>query len=477
MNNLSDYEIELVKELCKTNNPSELLNTKFSALESNGKKKLCFSISVLVNNEYIKVKWADNEPYFVEVLGKSYNLVDSLEGKQVDMSSERSIIFISHKSTDKEVADMLKDFLVNIGIPSELIFCSSLPGNDVKENIPVEVKDKLKHSIVNIMILSQEYYNSAYCLNELGVIWYFNDVSSIAIGLPEIEPRNMVGFYDRTNILRRLDVDTDIATIVDIVTKKTNHSVTNSTTLINESNKLIKKYGEYISKRGKQSNQQLKFDKITTDDELILLYYILKNKTIKVNKTKFLSWINQNEIKNINVENAFYLFSSKGKLEGDEIELSRETFRLITSVGLDAFPECVECVKKHTILASDKFIEIEDKLDDIQVLFTGYLIDQSKSTLGSRWKANEEIDSIKKWESFNDLTADLSLNYDKCLNFFIDNELVYPCSWTSENNVREYALYPSIKKYLSNKPKELMEKIKKEKEEHNLSSIFYLKTN
>lgn len=52
----------------------------------------------------------------------------------------RDEILISHRSTDAPVADMIKDFLVNTGIPNEKIFCSSLPGNDVGEKISPEVK-------------------------------------------------------------------------------------------------------------------------------------------------------------------------------------------------------------------------------------------------------------------------------------------------------------------------------------------------
>lgn len=53
-------------------------------------------------------------------------------------------IFLSHRSTDKEIADMLRDFLVGVGIPNELIFCSSLPGNDVVQRIALEVKSTFK---------------------------------------------------------------------------------------------------------------------------------------------------------------------------------------------------------------------------------------------------------------------------------------------------------------------------------------------
>ena len=36
-------------------------------------------------------------------------------------------IFISHRTTDKAIADMLLDFLATTGIPRNAIKCSSLP--------------------------------------------------------------------------------------------------------------------------------------------------------------------------------------------------------------------------------------------------------------------------------------------------------------------------------------------------------------
>ena len=45
----------------------------------------------------------------------------------------RETIFISHRRSDEQVAEMIKDFLVATGIPNSYVFCSSLPGNDVNE--------------------------------------------------------------------------------------------------------------------------------------------------------------------------------------------------------------------------------------------------------------------------------------------------------------------------------------------------------
>jgi hypothetical protein len=74
-------------------------------------------------------------------------------------------LFISHRSTDKEIADMLVDFFAATGLLKDYVFCSSLPGNDVKEKIPSEVKQAIIDSALNICILSNEYYQSAFCFN------------------------------------------------------------------------------------------------------------------------------------------------------------------------------------------------------------------------------------------------------------------------------------------------------------------------
>ena len=77
-----------------------------------------------------------------------------------DGSNMRSEIFISHRYSNKEYADIFQDFLVGCGVSKELIFCSSLPGNDVDKNIPKEVKEHLKHSAINVILLSSEYFES-----------------------------------------------------------------------------------------------------------------------------------------------------------------------------------------------------------------------------------------------------------------------------------------------------------------------------
>lgn len=166
------------------------------------------------------------------------------------MNEMRDTVFISHRTTDVAFADMIKDFLVNTGIPNDKIFCSSLPGNDVAEKIAPEVKEHLKKATINILILSNDYYKSAYCLNEAGIAWYLDEAVVIPFGLPEIDEKKMIGFVGSDYKLRRLDEDVDIAYLFDQASERLNdvkyvkHSV-----ITQETKKLKEKYINCLEER------------------------------------------------------------------------------------------------------------------------------------------------------------------------------------------------------------------------------------
>ena len=140
--------------------------------------------------------------------------------KKTGEEFKRNKIFISHSTKNKEVADMLSDFLILLKVLNEDIFCSSRLGNGVDKIISDEVKKEIQKSSVFFLILSKEYYESAYCLNEAGIAWYLDEVTSIPIGLPEISHEKMLGFLDGEYILRRINNDMDVAYLVDVVQEK-----------------------------------------------------------------------------------------------------------------------------------------------------------------------------------------------------------------------------------------------------------------
>lgn len=186
------------------------------------------------------------------------------------------------------------------------------------------------------------------------------------------------------------------------------------------------------------------------DDEIVLLYYLKVSRSRRTDKATFRNWLFTNEITDINVDNAFDLLSAKGKMEDSHhIELDVEEYRSLLLLDLDAHQEYAKCVEKHTALASKRFRILEDDLDNECRMFVNYIIDEKVDRFGVRWKEEQQEESIGRWESAHNIEKQY-MRYNRCLQVFIDNNLVYPSEYTAYNNVREYALYPSLRDYLFN---------------------------
>lgn len=362
------------------------------------------------------------------------------------------MIFISHRSIDKEIADMLYDFFVTTGIDKNYIFCSSLPGNDVKEKISVEVKQNLKKSRVNLVILSSEYYESAYCLNEAGIVWFTDDIPVIPIALPEITEDNMYGFLNSDYKIRRLDDANDISYIYDAVCKATFSTQESASVLTKNIEKLIKRYKPFIATRSEivQKNENDSLIDTYTDDEIVALKYVVDTKIRKINRHSFSQWLIDCELYNININNAFDLLSSCGnsQIVDNNLELDVDYFRKLIAEPSPINTAADIVINKHQILSSSTFKAMWDKreLSEVLILFVSYIIDKNATSFGARWMAEAEEASIKGWEEKNDLESILSENYTECLNFFIENNFVYESDWTSYGNAREYSLCKSISK-------------------------------
>ena len=482
----SNSEGLLLKLVC-SENPTQVLREQYNGLSMQQEQELDGIIRELKGLGYIDVKWADNEPYFV-ILNNSartyserlaeynaHNPINATQGKKV-----RNTIFISHRSTDKGIADMLVDFFAGTGISKETVFCSSLPGNDINERISDEVRSALKSSAVSIAILSHDYYQSAYCLNEAGVLWY-EDVPVIPVALPEINSGNMYGFLNNEYKLRRLDSDTDISYIYDTVSEAVSAPHTKASLITYENNKLRTRYAEYLKARelppgGSDNSIADTIAEITTDDERIVLYYILHENVRKVSKSTISSWLNKCEIRGVNVDNAFDLLSSfdNGALNNDTLEFGIDTFRKYSANVARVLPPLKKCVDQHIELAVNIFKKIwsDDTLDINIRLFVAYIVEERMRTFGDRWMAEGEIENIRQWESKNTLDSTLSNNYGSCLEFFVQNELVYASSWTSYGNPREYTLFPSLQELLFNCPHKIMEELQKVKDAYHLDFPF-----
>lgn len=471
----------ILLELAQAENPTQSLNAHYEGATIQTKNELDGIVRELKEYGYINVKWADNMPWIVTLNNSARTYSEQLAEhglqKIVQVQQEtkvKNIIFISHRSIDKDIADMIVDFFAGTGISKEMVFCSSLPGNDVNERISDEVKTALKNSAVNIAILSHDYYESAYCLNEAGILWY-EDAPVILIALPEINFDNMYGFLNNEFKLRRLDCDTDISYIYDTVSEAVSAPHTKASIITRENNKLRTKYVEYlktreISQAPPISSVTFSLSEITTDDERVVLYYIFQNNVRKVSKSTIADWLSKCEIYGVNLDNAFDLLASfeGGTVKNDTLELGLDAFRKYSASSASVLSDLKKCIDQHTKLAVETFKRIWDSndLDSTMGLFIAYIVDERMRSFGDRWMAEGQVESIKQWESKNTLDSTLSSNYGSCLEFFVQNDLVYASSWTSYGNTREFSLCPSLQNYLFKCPIDVLEELTRVKESH-----------
>jgi|BioPla2DNA2_1021312.scaffolds.fasta_scaffold72539_1 hypothetical protein len=181
-------------------------------------------------------------------------------------------IFISHRNSDEKFVYLLKTFLTTCGIESETIFCSSLPGNGVKYEISKEIKAAFQTSRLNIVLLSDGYYQSAYCQNEAGIIWYL-DTEKTVFALPEINKFNMEGFLNSEYIIRRMDSKEDILTFSDNLREIFPNFTTKFADLNEKIDRLIEQYKSALSSREPLSPSIVSKDENEIDRELSGLGY------------------------------------------------------------------------------------------------------------------------------------------------------------------------------------------------------------
>ncbi|MFY0652769.1 MAG: toll/interleukin-1 receptor domain-containing protein [Cyclobacteriaceae bacterium] len=116
-------------------------------------------------------------------------------------------IFISHSSRNKNYGDLIVQLLRDLGIKEEeIIFTSNVAyGIPVGENIFNWLKSQIEEKPFVIYLLSEQYYDSIACLNEMGAAWVIEsahaaiftpdfDLASKQFQSGALDPRE-IGFY------------------------------------------------------------------------------------------------------------------------------------------------------------------------------------------------------------------------------------------------------------------------------------------
>ena len=91
------------------------------------------------------------------------------------MADGQKPIFLSHSYHDKALAERLVNLLTNgCDVSRNDVFCSSLPGMDIKVGEPSFIeylRKELNEPKLVILLITENYLASSFCLAELGAAW------------------------------------------------------------------------------------------------------------------------------------------------------------------------------------------------------------------------------------------------------------------------------------------------------------------
>jgi hypothetical protein len=109
--------------------------------------------------------------YLVEL--KSEKKKEREQMKMIEPVPDKPVIFLSHRSTDKEYGDALRELICGIGVKNGQLIYTSHPLHKIPldENIFEYLRKNLSNSVYVVFLLSNEYFDSSACLNEMGAAW------------------------------------------------------------------------------------------------------------------------------------------------------------------------------------------------------------------------------------------------------------------------------------------------------------------
>lgn len=125
--------------------------------------------------------------------------IDNTLGRDVKADK---MIFISHSSLDIDYVNLLVELLEDIGFKGRsMIFCSSVSGYGIPmgKRIYDYLKEQFNKELYVIYLLSENYYNSPACLNEMGATWV-KSKRHTAILTPEFNYSQIKGAIDASRI-------------------------------------------------------------------------------------------------------------------------------------------------------------------------------------------------------------------------------------------------------------------------------------
>ena len=242
--------------------------------------------------------------------------VSKIKGEKEDMNEDKKIekIFISHAFADKEYVDLLVQLLNDIGIEksADKIFYSSMPGYGIPlaENIYDYLKEELNRNIMVIFVLSDNYYNSPACLNEMGATWISNKAYYTVL-LPNFEFTDIKGAINPMDMSFKIEDKNMLNEFKDKIVKEFNLKQIDNNIWEEDRDKFISNIKE-IDKKYKSNNQKCKIEidrvkgKGTNDIEIAIRFINNGNKNEECQEITFNLIDEDNQKISINAPDEFF---------------------------------------------------------------------------------------------------------------------------------------------------------------------------
>lgn len=312
-------------------------------------------------------------------------------------------IFISHSSRNKNYGTLLVELLRNLGIKEdEIIFTSNVAyGIPVGKNIFHWLKLQIEEKPFVVYLLSEQYYESIACLNEMGAAWIVEN-DHAAIFTPDFDLSSkefQSGALDPREIGFHINDEERVLSFIQLLS--TSFQLSSNSILISQS---VKKFITEID----NIKSELKHDHQPSENPIIP-----KREKIEVVKKETVS---------------------KASPELVQIEKG------------DLYSKFLGLVKGNRL-----------KVDELLLLH--YIIDTSKVKLMTGWQEENEVSNITEWEKINDIKDVLSKNYPGVLNRFELRGFTEVSAVTSYGNPKEVKIKDEIASNILDLPNDVLLKI------------------
>lgn len=308
-------------------------------------------------------------------------------------------IFISHSSKDKNYGNALVELLRNIGIKeNEIIFTSNIAyGIPVGQNIFNWLKSQITEKPFVIYLLSEEYYESIACLNEMGAAWIIENkhaaiftpnfnLSSKEFQSGALDPRE-IGFY--------INDEERVLSFIQMLSNS--FDISKNTVLISQS---VRKFIKEISNNQLSKPVAQPLPKVEPNKEISL------------------------------------------KIENPQVQKVYD--KPINKDGGELYTKFLKSI-------------LDKKLKDEELMLLHYILETGRSKLMTGWQEENEVSNIQEWEKINDINNILSKNYSGVLKKFELRHFTEVSALTSSNNPKEVKLKGEIAANILDLPNEVLE--------------------